>query len=283
MKGKVTSRIGRRLLFSAGLALFAFSSAHAQLSWHIGATAGPQYTMMSSSVGKYDGKIGANGGLANELRLGPNFSIEMDNLISMVGAQRHYNDSLSLYNGHTVMYNYNNSENFMFLDNMLLFHYNLVLDGPVILPYDFEGPPHTWLTFFAGPSYNMVLSYKRSTGSTAWQRGEAGDTIATPLPINSTNASMKADLDSGWIQPDEIGLVVGAGINFRIGHNNTLGIEARYHKGFTSMDGGYFGHYYINPVTSGTQGVLYEYADIFTSAVSLNISYKIKLIGSKYE
>lgn len=282
MKGKITGRFGKRLLVSAGVALFAFSAAEAQVSWHIGLTAGPQYTMMTSTRGNYDGKIGFNGGLANEVRFGPNFSVEVNNLFSLAGAQRNYKDSLLLYTGEQVMFNYNNSENFTFLQNSLLLRFNLVLDGPIILPYDFEGPPKTWLTFFAGPTYSMVLNYDRSPTSTAWMRGAQGDTIAEPTPINNTQKSIDKDLDTAWIQPDEIGLIVGAGINFRIGKKNTLGFEARYHKGMTSMDGGYYGHYYIGP-SAATEGLEYEYADIFNSAISFNISYKIRLIGSRYE
>jgi hypothetical protein len=283
MKGKNTSRFGKRLLVSAGLVFFAFSVAKAQVSWHLGITAGPQYNMLTSNYGKYDGKISFNGGLANEVRFGPHFSVEVNSLISMLGGQRHYLDSLELYDGRNVMFNYNNSENFTYLQNMLLLHYNLVLDGPTILPYDFEGPPKTWITVFAGPSYNMLMSYDRGKGTTVYQKNSQGDTISQPVPYNHKPESAKMDKDSMWIQPDEIGLVVGAGINFRIGKTKTLGFEARYHKGMTSIDGGYFGQYYIHPDLSAEQGFLYRYANVFNSAVSLNVSYKIRILGSKYE
>jgi hypothetical protein len=283
MKGKVTSRFGKRLLVSAGLVAFAFSAAQAQISWHMGLTAGPQYSMMSSSIGSYDGKISFNGGLANEVRFGPMFSVEVDNLLSMSGGQRNYRDSLELPTTDYIMFNYNNSEDFMYLQNILLLRYNLVLDGPTILPYDFEGPPKTWLTFFAGPSYNMLLSYDRSLGTTAWMKSRAGDTLSKPQPYNHKPEGIEKDIDTNWIQPDEIGLVVGAGINFRIGKKKTLGFEARYHKGMTSLDGGYFGQYYRNSDPTAENPYLYRYADIFNSAISLNISYKIRLIGSKYE
>jgi hypothetical protein len=278
MKGKVTSRI----LLAAGLLFLGFNSAQAQFSWHLGVTGGPQYSMMSSNIGKYDGKIGFNAGLANELRFGPNFSIEIDNLISMAGGQRHYKDSLALYNGNTVMFNYNNSEDFMFLSNMLLVHYNLVLDGPIILPYDFEGPPKTWLTVFAGPTYNKVMGYNRSGTSTSYQRNDNNDTVVAETRINYQPNYIDTDRVK-YISADEIGLVVGAGINFRLGKKNTLGFEARYFKGLTSMDKGYYGQMYIDPVRSATEGLLYRYADVFNSAISLNISYKWRIAGSKYE
>lgn len=238
--------------------------------------------MMSSNVGKYDGKIGFNGGLAQEFRFGPNFSLELDNVISMAGGKRHYLDSLALYNGNTVMFNYNNSEDFMFIDNMLLVHYNLVLDGPIILPYDFEGPPHTWISIFAGPSYNMLMGYNRTGTSTSWQRNDNGDTVAAAQRINYKPDNIDADKEK-YIAKDEIGLVLGAGINFRIGKKNTLSFDARYHKGMTSMDKGYYGYYYIDPVRSAEEGLLYKYADIFNSAISLNIGYKWRIAGSKYE
>jgi GH18 family chitinase len=281
MKAKGTNRFGKRLLFTAGLALFAFSTTQAQVSWHMGVTGGPQYNMMTSNYGSYDGKISFNGGLANEIRFGPHFSVEVDNVVSMLGGQRKYLDSLELSDGRKVMFSYNNSENLMYLQNILLLRYNLVLDGPTILPYDFEGPPRTWISIFAGPSYNMRIGYDRGLGTKTWQMTPQGDTLTDVTNYNHTPASIQRDIDSNYIQPDEIGLVVGAGINFRLGKKKTLGFEARYHKGMTSIDRGYFGQYYYSQQSG--EGFLYRYADIFNSAISLNVSYKIRILGSKYE
>lgn len=268
MKGKFTLRFGASVLLAA-LTFFSFGRAQAQVSFHLGGAVGPQYTTLQSNVGKYSGVIGAQAGISSELRIGQMFSTQLDILYSMNGASRNYYDSLIASGYYYVYRTYNSTERLTFIQPTLLFKLNIPLSGTRIVPYDLPDDNPNTISIFAGPYFGHLLSHTRSGSKDSTVYDYSGNMLYT-----RNSKGNPSDFEKSGVFKNDFGITAGVGMNFGISDKGTLGIDARFSKGFNNLDYGYFGQYYYD---ESSAQVGYSYAKVTNLQFGLLIAYRHRL------
>jgi len=281
MKGKDYKKTTAKLLLSAMLVIGVFiQKSYAQDAvGYIGLTAAPLYTGLSSDRHSLGSVFGFSGGITPEVKIGEGFGIELDLLVSEKGGTRKYTDSTSnFYNGN-YYYNYNLTYNFMYAQADLLFKWYIHIDHNPVIPYEAPGH-HSFIFFEAGPYFADMLSY--SSSGTVQQYGidinfGRNDTISID-GASKKSYSSSPTLNSSTISTTDIGATVGFGVIFPVSHRGLLSFEARYSKGFASIDNGEFGYYQERYSTAVPSYWLIP-ANVTTFDVGLYVTFKYRVLG----
>lgn len=301
MKGKVTRNLGKSLVLGA-IALLGFtaeSNAQVSMNYNLGVIGGPQITGISTDKGSFSSRVGFNAGLAQELRIGGMFSIELDALYSAHIADHKMQDSFAVGGLYMQTRNVKTSDQFNYAEAHLLFKLNIPIGSKPIIPYDRPDYQKAWISIFAGPYYSHLLGYVRSGDITITQTS-FDTSVHTKTIITESGTATSKELSS--VYTTDFGVTAGVGLNLRMNDHWVFNIDARYSKGFSSIDAGfdgpyngteqgYYGSYvpsaytvkfpaqppvFPKPFDVSFPALKYQYANMTHSAISL-------MIGLKYQ
>jgi hypothetical protein len=289
MKGKVTLDLGKKLILGA-IALLGFtahSNAQTSLTYNLGVIGGPQITNISTDLGSFSSRVGFNAGIAQELRIGSMFSVELDAIYSAHIADHKMQDSFAEGLSYMQTRDVKTSDQFNYLEGHLLFKLNIPIGSKPIIPYDRPDYQKAWISIYAGPYYSHLMSYVRSGTITVTQT-QFDTSIHTKTVITETGDA--TDAERKGVYTTDIGVTAGIGLNLRMNDHWIFNVDARYSKGFSDIDAGYDGPY--NGLPQGYFGTYqpvkytlagfdfpamqYKYATMTHSAIAL-------MIGLKYQ
>ena len=297
MNGKKALAMCGRTLLTALLILGFKATGLAQTTYNIGVIGGGQYTNMSwdgpSSVTMYTpgttyktwtGRFSYLAGLTQELRFGDYFSVQLDAMYSDRGAW-HVNSDSTDYIDRVAYHHSSRDESFQYVDGHLLFKFNIPIGYERVVPYDRPGK-RAFLSVYAGPYFGYLMGYTSTGYSDTLEIAKVNrDSIVrssvdrtTYTTSNFNNKVRKQDP----VLKTDIGITVGAGINFLIGEGGTFGIDFRYSTGLGSIDNFMYGTKVVSKSDDPTQqAVVYNYANVKHSGIfQVLLSYKIRLIGA---
>jgi hypothetical protein len=303
MKGKKVLDLCGRTLLTALIIMGFNAAANAQATYHIGIIGGGQYVNMSwdgpKTVKVFDttkagptfkawtGKLSYEVGLTQELRLSENFSIQLDAMYSDRGAWHVNSDSSTDYYDKVIYHHSSRQEDFQYIDGHLLFKFNIPLGFERIIPYDRPGK-RAFLSLYAGPYFSYLLNYT-STGFS--------DTLSVFKGANNNRDSVigaqidrttytKSNFNNKYRKMDpvlstDLGITVGAGINFLVGESGTFAFDFRYSTGLGNIDNFMYGKRNVSRNDDpGQTSLVYNYANVkHTPMLQFLVSYKIKLLG----
>jgi len=269
------------LCVAAGL--IGFSAANAQTRMFLGGTLSPQLCNFASDYGTFKPIMGAAAGASMELRFNNKFSIQIDPMFSMQGANRQYTEVNKYYGLHYDI-TYDRVEHFNDVAADLLFKFNFPIGAERIIPYDDPEKP-TYLTFFLGGYGGYVLAPMKRVGKYTQVKyvEQPPDTVI--LPGDSTTPST---YDQTYSQID-FGIKAGAGVQFKLSKRSILEFNFSYTRGLASIDNGSsriaadpntplpigYGHMDLD----ASSNTVYTPANVVNSIMGLNISYRHRFFG----
>lgn len=269
-------------LLSVAATLFCTSPllTQAQSKLYVGGTVSPQLTGFATDYGTYKSIFGVAAGGSMELRFNNTFSIQLDPVFSMQGANRQYQEDNNYY-GITYSYVYDRVEHFNQVQGHLLFKWNIPIGSERIIPYD-DPDKTTFITVFAGGYGGYVLAPMSRVGSVTGTKYTLQPPATDPLGKDSGSPTF---YDSTYSLID-YGMTVGAGMQFKLTHRTIFEITARYTRGLATIDnGGYktdqstlpigYGHIALN--ADGTSQ--YQASNTVNTAIGLNLSLRHRFGG----
>lgn len=272
---------GRALLFSLILLGFGVTKSQAQVSYYAGISGGPQYTFLVSNMGEYNPRVGFFGGLTQEIQFGQMFSVQLDAFYSQKGANREHKDSLAGFYDQIRHINIKRTEKLNYAEGQLLFKLNLPIGRERIIPYERPGKTAA-VTIFAGPYFGYLLNYS-STGYS----DTAAVALANPDSVLFTsrdNASYDFDSYRKVKRVDplfgtDLGIVLGAGMNFLVGERGMFAFDLRYSRGIASIDNNAYSRRRLDISDVNNPRFRTTNAEVFNQAIALNIGFKYRLLG----
>jgi hypothetical protein len=297
MKRTVQQKFGKKVLLSAIVVAGLFSfNANAQTGY-IGATAGAQYTTITSSAQNYSGGIGYNAAASFELRPSQKFGIELQAGYSTLTASTKYKDSIQYYT-YVERFDNNYTYNTSFLQFHLLFKYYIRLGGEPITPYDRPQGSGNYLYFFAGPYGGLVQKVGRT--GTQVQKKHINNTRPWDSSVITTNITLNDNdvqegNDKNTLTNLDLGITAGAGVSLRLNSLASLDFTLRYSGSLLTIDnpafgaddlskyGFWLGHVTITKDASGKDAAIqYSQAAAMYNFIALNVGLKYRIFGDSY-
>ena len=300
MNGKKALAMGSKALLIALVILGLKPTASAQTTWNVGIIGGGQYTTMSwdgpKTVKMYDtsktgpsfnawsGKYSYLAGITQELRFGDYFSIQLDAMYSDRGAWHINSDSSADYGDRVAYHHSSRDEDFQYLDGHLLFKFNIPVGYERVVPYDRPGK-RVFISIYGGPYFSYLMGYTSTGYSDTLEVAKANrDSIVrssvdrNTYTVSSFNNKIRKQ---DPVLKTDIGITVGAGINFLVGEGGTFGLDFRYSTGLGSIDNFMYGNKVVSKSDDPSQqAVVYNSPSVkHTGMFQVLLSYKIKLAG----
>ena len=292
MKGKATHGNLKRILLTAFIALgIGVSGLKAQCDY-LGVTAGMQYTNFNTNFNKFTGKANVNFGITDEFRILHNLSAQVDLVYTKYSASRNYDDTANLYD-RNLSYNYNTTEKYAYMGGQILVKYNIPIAGSPILPYDRPDQKlNTMFTvFLGGYMYNLASWSNNSYSGQITKKTYLNIDPTRPTDSLYTGAQLSDGQKAKWINPNNYGIVVGIGANFRLNLKTTFSVDIRYLKGFNNIDYGdttwatygHQGYKQTKPIATGGSFYkpVYTQSTVTTSAFTFNVALKYRIFGTE--
>jgi opacity protein-like surface antigen len=227
------------------------NSLQAQTSYHLGIGAGLQSAKLNAERGEYNSIIGFHAGLINEFRFSDKFSIQADLFYSQKGGDRvisskKFEDSIVGYADNKEFWNIKQEDfRITYVDAHILFKYNIYFGYDRIIPYDRPGK-RVFLSVYGGPMIGYLTGFKRTAkADTTFIVKIAEDTIRqAELDLrNSIGKTKEDDFETfkssrGYdpILKTDLGITLGAGLNFLVGERMTVNFDIRYTHGLGTID-----------------------------------------------